>query len=254
MKSVHETLEKLDKLGWEDSFQFRCRKELSCWTSCCHNANLFITPYDVLRLKNRLDIRSDEFLEKYADSSIGADFGLPVVRLKMTGEKGACPFVTPDGCSVYSDRPTSCRLYPLGHGVSSGTIQKKGENVFFKIEEEHCLGWKEDKTWTLEEWVLDQGAKEYNYYNGMASNLAFHPKLGAPEAIDEKKLGMIYMATYDLDRFRDFVFESSFLDRFDVEEETIENIRNDDEQLLRFGMRWIDFSVFGKPTVDVKKK
>ena len=101
--------------------------------------------------------------------------------------------------------------------------------------------------------MLDQGASEYNQFNDMAAQLAFHPKLGDAAKLDDKKIGMIFMALYDMDTFREFVFNSTFLDRFDVEEETVEKIKTGDEELLRFGMLWIEFSVMGIPKLEIRK-
>ena len=61
------------------------------------------------------------------------------------------------------------------------------------------------------------------------------------------------MACYDLDRFRRFVFESSFLDRFEVDETRAEAMREDDEELLEFAMQWLRFVLFGERTMKVKK-
>lgn len=250
-QQVHETIEKLPKLKWGDKFQFNCHKGVKCWTACCSNLNLFMTPYDVLRLKRCLGLKSSEFLQKYANVSVDPGFGLPVATLRMTGD-GKCPFVTPDGCNIYDDRPTTCRLYPLGQGASSGTATSNSEKLFFKIQEDHCFGWEEPKEWTLEEWVIDQGANEYNLYNEMIVRMTFHPKMVDAEKLDEKKTGMIFMSLYDLDTFRDFIFKSSFLDKFEVDAETVEKIRTMDEDLLRFGMKWIEFSVMGMRSIRPK--
>ena len=46
------------------TFKFRCYRGIGCFTVCCADLNLVITPYDILRLKNRLDLTSDDFLGK----------------------------------------------------------------------------------------------------------------------------------------------------------------------------------------------
>lgn len=251
--ALHEALEKLEKVSWKDTFQFKCHKGLSCWTVCCSNADLFLTPYDILRLKEKLRMKSGDFLEKHTTNVIDPDFGLPSVKLQM-GKEGKCPFVTDDGCSIYEDRPTTCRLYPLGQATSSGTEKHRGEKIYFKIKEDHCLGWKEPESQTLKEWVVDQGADQYNFFNELLIGLTLSPKLGELAKLDDKKLGMIYMALYDLDTFREFVFNSSLLSRLNVEEETLEKIKTSDEELLRFGLRWIEFSIMGVPTFEINKE
>ncbi len=38
--------------------------------------------------------------------------------LKMLDDKErSCPFVTPEGCTIYTDRPANCRYYPVGQGA-----------------------------------------------------------------------------------------------------------------------------------------
>ncbi len=45
------------------------------------------------------------------------------------------------------------------------------------------------------------------------------------------------------------VFESSFLNRFDVGKNVRQRIRTDDAALMIFAVKWLRFSLFGEPTV-----
>ena len=63
---------------------------------------------------------------------------------------------------------------------------------------------------------------------------------------------MFYMACYDLDRFRRFVFESRFLQLFDIDEVRVESLRSDDEDLLEFALLWLRFSLFGEKTMKIR--
>ena len=63
---------------------------------------------------------------------------------------------------------------------------------------------------------------------------------------------MFFMACYNLDRFREFVFGSSFLNKFQVEPEVVEAIRHDDEALLRFAYRWLRFAMFHERTLGIE--
>jgi hypothetical protein len=65
---------------------------------------------------------------------------------------------------------------------------------------------------------------------------------------------MLYTACYDLDKFREFVFRSTLLERFEVDEDLVEEMRYSDEALLRFAFLWLRFSLFGEPTVRVKEE
>ncbi len=35
----------------DDKFKFSCHKELTCYNTCCRDVNIFLTPYDVLRMR-----------------------------------------------------------------------------------------------------------------------------------------------------------------------------------------------------------
>jgi hypothetical protein len=61
------------------------------------------------------------------------------------------------------------------------------------------------------------------------------------------------MALYNLDRFREFVLKSTFLDRFEVEPIRIEKIKRDDVELLKFSFDWIKFGIFGQKLFWVKQ-
>jgi uncharacterized protein len=65
---------------------------------------------------------------------------------------------------------------------------------------------------------------------------------------------LVYTACYDLDAFKRFLFETRFFDIYDVEKEVIEKIKNDEEELLSFGYRWVRFSLFSEDTLKLKDK
>ena len=52
------------------------------------------------------------------------------------------------------------------------------------------------------------------------------------------------MVSYDIDKFRSFVFESSFLERMPVDDETREQLKTDDVALLKFGVKWLKSILF----------
>ncbi|MBW1984771.1 MAG: YkgJ family cysteine cluster protein, partial [Deltaproteobacteria bacterium] len=64
-------------LGEDDVFCFQCHSELSCFNQCCRNLKLFLYPYDILRLKNNLDISSDTFIDQYVDVVLREDSFFP---------------------------------------------------------------------------------------------------------------------------------------------------------------------------------
>ncbi len=72
-----------DRLGPDDTFRFACRPGISCFNKCCGDVNIFLSPYDVLRMKRRLGITSTEFLEKYTLMPVNKEMKTPVVMLLL---------------------------------------------------------------------------------------------------------------------------------------------------------------------------
>ena len=63
---------------------------------------------------------------------------------------------------------------------------------------------------------------------------------------------MAFMAAYNVDRFREFVFESSFLKRFKIKPELAAKVRQDDVRLMLLGFDWIELFVWGIPCRQIK--
>lgn len=63
---------------------------------------------------------------------------------------------------------------------------------------------------------------------------------------------MFFMASYNLDRFREFVFKSKFFELFDVETDIKERLASDDVSLMKYAFDWLRFSLFGDKTMQVK--
>jgi Fe-S-cluster containining protein len=251
MKDVEPT-----KLTLKSGFKFMCHKEVKCFTKCCSNINILLTPYDVVRMKKRLGMFSEEFLDKYTYMEIDDKSKQPLVRLKMQDDnEKKCPFVSPEGCTIYTDRPANCRYYPVGQG----TLRKEGkegpvnEEFYFFIREPHCLGYQEDKEWTIESWRVDQGVNIYDEMNREWKEIQLrrNPLL---KELDSNKQAQIYTASYDMDRFRRYVFESKFLDVFDIDKEEADRIKTDEIALMKFGFKYIKFLLMLEDTMKVKKE
>ena len=129
-KSAPTPAKGLTVLSTQDVFRFDCHSKLDCFTRCCRDITIFLTPYDIVRMKNALQLSSGAFLAQYTVTMI-ADTGLPVVILKMADDdRKSCPFVTPQGCAIYQDRPWACRIYPL-QPESTKSTEKSRQNVLF---------------------------------------------------------------------------------------------------------------------------
>jgi len=249
------------RLGPDSRFTFRCHKDVKCFTQCCRGINIILTPYDIIRLKNRLGLSSGQFLALYTELQMLEKTDVPVVTLKLLDEGGAatekkaCPFVKPEGCMVYEDRPTSCRYYPLGVASLAYKDDPDGEEFFFMVREAHCFGFDEDKSWTVLEWREDQGVDVHDRINAQWADLIVRKRSFPPDMHwTEKTKQLFFLASYNIDEFRAFVFESTFLKRYPADAPTIDKIKNDDVALLEFGLTWLKGLLFKKSDAKTEAK
>lgn len=224
-------------LSQDDLFQFTCGGGLDCFTSCCRDVTIFLTPYDVLRMKNHLGISSDEFIDRY--TLVSHTHAVPLVLLKMNEEdEKRCHLVTQEGCSIYEDRPWACRMYPLDLAEGGG--------YKLAVTEDRCKGLGQGEPRRVRQYFEDQGTLPFVEAEKEFAKLTSDPRLAELDVDNPKIFKMIFMATYNLDAFRKFVFESSFLERFQLEPGRVEAIKESDEELLRLGYDWLAFGLFGQ--------
>ena len=244
------------KYTLDSKIRFRCHPGVPCFTECCGNIKIVLTPYDILKIRKRLDMEAADFLHTYTEPTYLEKTDFPGVMIKLT-EEGRCPFIKSktEGCRIYSDRPTACRYYPVGmanfhEGAQEG---QSSEEFYFVVKEPHCRGFEEDKTWTIKEWREDQGVDLRDKMNKGWMELVMRRKsFGYQATLSEQAKRMFFMASTDLDQFRSFVFESSFLQTYDVDQETLASIRDDEVELLLFSYKVLASMLFGTNDVQVK--
>ena len=249
------------KLRPEDSFNFRCHRGVACWNKCCHGADITLPPYDILRLTRHFGLRPAEFLERYTVPAEHEGAAMPVVKLKMAGEDGtgACPFLADEGCTVYDDRPSACRYYPLGLISVKLKDSEAKEDFNFLVREDHCLGHAEAHSQTVAEFCKDQGVEPYEQINrgwiDILMKLASWRPMGGPlgEVPTPQARQMFFMVSSDVERLRKFVFESSFLQRYEIPEEALEVVRTSDEALICLGLEWMKGVLFHEPVIEIRQ-
>ncbi|HTQ57112.1 MAG TPA: YkgJ family cysteine cluster protein [Bryobacteraceae bacterium] len=250
--SAETILHECPRLGPDDCFTFRCGPDLDCFGHCCQDVTIVLTPYDVLRLKRALGVDSSEFLEEHTLAPRLPGQKFPIVILKMDEETKKCPFLGAAGCGVYADRPWACRMYPLG--TAEPKAPTPDDRAFhFVIHEDLCHGHGQDVPVSVREWTVRQGAEEFEMMNAGFKDLTLHDFWEGKHNLTDKQADMFYMACYDLDRFRRFVFETRFLQLFDVDEARVEALRSDDQELLEFAMQWLRFSLFGERSMRLRR-
>ncbi len=245
------------KFELDSRIKFRCHKNISCFTRCCRNIDILLTPYDVIRMKQSLGISSTDFLTKYTRFQVDEKTTHPLLFLRMSEDDDRnCPFVKPrEGCTIYADRPSACRYYPVGQATHRRMDDENKHPIhdewYVVIKEEHCQGFQEEKDWTIAEWREDQEAALCDDMNREWKNIMMKQDI-AKDKIDEKRQKMFYMASYDVDSFRRFVFDSRFLDVIEIEPDLTEKMREDDVELMKFGFDYLKYLFGIKNTIKVK--
>jgi len=232
----------------DGTFRFDCNSEVPCFTRCCHDADLCLYPYDIVRLKQRLGMSSEIFLERHAVTALRDMPSFPNVMLKMSDAPGKpCSFLSATGCTVYEDRPYACRAYPL-EPMMYGDGTGRSHLECYVVQHSHCLGHGQGRSWTAQAWMSDQQMNEDNEINAAWARIAsrFRDNPFGPKGIDSPAMKMTFMASYNMDTFRHFVFESSFLSKFEVPAERLAAVRRSDTYLLRLGFDWIARFLFGE--------
>jgi Fe-S-cluster containining protein len=252
-KKLKESVIVPEKLKRTDKFCFKCYPGIKCFNACCSGIRINLTPYDIFRLKNRLKMSYHDFLVQYTVPRSIDGTPLPITVIKMRDDDiKSCPFNTPEGCTVYSDRPVTCRYYPIGMAIMKQYEHPAGEDFFIKIKEDHCLGHNEPSEWTIDEWRADQQADLYDEMNKDWMEVVLKAKsLGIVE-FSQKSLDLFFMVSSNLDLFRDFVFNSNFLNAYELEPELVERIKEDELALLRFSLEWLRFTMFGEGDFKIK--
>ncbi|MGD9105781.1 MAG: YkgJ family cysteine cluster protein [Desulfobacterales bacterium] len=232
----------------KDKVRFDCHPEVACFTRCCKDADMYLYPYDIIRMKNRLDISSERFLEKYSIQAFRDNPYFPSLMLKMSDdEEKSCPFLCSEGCTIYEDRPFSCRSYPLERAVARNGNENGRKVLYFIMHHSYCLGHKESREWTVTEWIESQEMDLYNAMNDLWVDIdsIFRANPWGHQGIDSPALKMAFMACFNIDMFKKFIFESSFLSRFVLSGESIENLKRSDVELMKFGFDWTKFFLTG---------
>ncbi|MDY6823318.1 MAG: YkgJ family cysteine cluster protein [Thermodesulfobacteriota bacterium] len=248
-------------LSENNTFSFACHAGLGCFNQCCRNLNMFLYPYDVLRLRKNMGISSGEFIDRHVDIVLREGSYFPDVLLSMADNaEKTCPFLTDGGCSVYPDRSYSCRMFPVEQGLMYG---KDGapQLVHFYRPPDFCEGKHEDNPMTPAQWIKDQVAETHNKMTrewAAVKGLFFSNPWPTGDGFGEDTYGpkakMAFMAAYNIDAFRDFVFNSSFLKRYKIKKDLLKKVRASDAELMRLGFEWIRSYVWGVESKKLRLK
>ena len=244
------------QLRLEDEFQFDCHPGVSCFNECCRNIEIQLTPYDIVRLKGRIGVSSDEFVARYTIPFEMDQHGMPGLRIATKPGTKECVFLEEKGCSVYEDRPTVCRYYALGNVGMRKKDSAAVEDAFFLVKEPHCKGHFEPKKQTVAEYRVAQGVDVYDRMNREWRDIIIKkrtsgPTIGRPS---ERSMQLFDMCSYDMDSFRNFIQSRGFRQIMALHDDEIDELIGDEEKLLGFAFRYLKQVLFGEMTIPVNQE
>ncbi|CAG0951599.1 hypothetical protein BURK2_00228 [Burkholderiales bacterium] len=233
------------------ALSFRCERGVPCWNACCSNIDLALTPWDILRLKTRLELSSTEFLTRYTLPYELEKDGIAGVKVKPVEGGTACPFMREEGCGVYQDRPTACRYYPLALLSLRRENEIEDEASYALVREAHCQGHGRGEARSIDAYREEQGCQEADaaargWRQLVLKKKSLGPAIGKPS---KRSLELFFMVCYDLDRFRAFVASEGFVSAYDLPEEELRSLLTDDALLLQFGFRFLKQVLFGEMSI-----
>jgi hypothetical protein len=163
-------------------------------------------------------------------------------------------FLTAEGCGVYADRPSACRYYALGLLSMRKKDSSTDEDSYFVVKEDHCLGHQEPKTQTVRDYRKEQGLEDYDAINREWRQIVLKkrssgPTVGKPS---ERSMELFFLASYNLDGFRDFISTPGFTDLFELDAAEKQALLESDEALLRFAFRFLKQALFGEITIPIR--
>ena len=226
-----------------DVFFFLCHQHISCFTHCCRELELILTPYDVLRLRHATGLSSVELHQRYIIEEFTATDSFP--RFYLTrGDDGraSCVFVNTGGCSIYPDRPGACRTYPLGRGTVRDQHADTVKEQFILLREPHCRGFEEKTPQTVERFTASQELEVYNHFNDLLTSITQHEEIKAGRRLSEAHVNLYRLALYDLDTFRIMLKEEDH--GLVLPEPIPDAVLEDDEALLEFALRCVRTTLF----------
>ena len=173
----------------------------------------------------------------------------PSLMMKLSDDEGkACPFLLESGCSVYTDRPSSCRTYPLERAVDRDPGKKQTNEYYFLTNHYYCLGHKERLIFSVKDWIRNQRLDTFNMMNDLWAEIdsIFLTNPWKGEGSGGPKQQLAFMICYNIDAFRKYMSANHILQNFRLPREQKMRIGTDDSELLKFGFEWLKHLLTGK--------
>jgi Fe-S-cluster containining protein len=119
-------LSQIEKLKYLQA-TFECRR---CG-ECCKQVSIAFTERDIIRISDKLDLTSQEFVQKYDLGLVNNPGEMAFYKLDV-GTREICPFNSDRECTIYDARPQVCRGFPF---LTAANVQNA-----FTMKNEIVLG------------------------------------------------------------------------------------------------------------------
>lgn len=168
-------------------FSYSCN---AC-SRCCHDKSIQVNPYEIARLASNIGIRPREFISKYLGENG------PYLKSRPDG---ACVFLGPTGCTVHSDRPLVCRLYPLGR-----IIEGDGGEIFGELEPHPSTEGVYGEDGTVADYLKQQETADHmvavEAYHELVNEFLFLIESGCETGADSLETGWLDIEAHDGEHF-----------------------------------------------------
>jgi len=136
-------------------------------------------------------------------------------------------------------------MYPLARAIARTRETGEISEYFALIEEPHCKGLGKQPSRKVKRGLKGKNVDKHNKENDKLMELISLKNQILPGKLEGAAADKFYMALYDLDEFREQIFEKNLLDKFNIPEDHREKIKKDDEALLNLGLEWVKDMLFG---------
>ena len=107
------------------------------------------------------------------------------------------------------------------------------------VDSSRCLGLDDNRVWRLRDWFEDQGLQPYAEWNQRFAEVTEDKRLTRWRKEYPRGLDIFYLACYDLDRFREVVFEEKLYEMLEQPPVDRDKLKSDDLALLEFAFTWL---------------
>lgn len=114
------------------------------------------------------------------------------------------------------------------------------------IREPHCRGFEQNARQTVQDWLHTQGLTIYNKMNDQLMEIISLKNQIIPGTLDQRAASIFHLACYDLDTFRNRIFNDGLLESVGLHQTVMDAIQSDDTALMQVGLAWVKDMLFGR--------